>query len=151
MALALGAAWDCVRFFLVVTLLAVVIRGAGGGGRSVISWLSLAGTGNLLVPVGTLLYLLYPDRYGNLLGLLRLGKALSVAAFAFLAVSGSLLALGSLPRLVLGSGAVPAWIAAALFAVLDAAFLVLLLSEGRRGGGVPARAAGSPFGAKDIR
>lgn len=151
MALALGAVWDLVRFFLVLSLLAVVFRGAGGAGGPVIAWLPLAGTGNLLVPVGTLVYLLFPGRYGSLLGLLRLGKALSVAAFAFLASSGSLLALGSIPRVALGGRTVPAWIAAALCAVLDAVFLVLLLLERGRGADAPARTAESLPGAKDTR
>ena len=128
--LAVGALWDLVRFFLVLRMLGLVVRGAGGTG---LPWLLLACTGNLLVPAGLLLYLLFPLRYDGLLGLLGLGKALEVASFALLAASGRLLPDGGLLTVPLGRAIVPVPWAAAVVAVLDAAVLVLLLLERRAG------------------
>lgn len=137
--LAAGAAWDLARFFLVLSLLVVVVRGAGGG-RNAMPWLLLASTGNLLVPVGVLVYLLFPGSSAGLLGLLRLGKALELAAFVLLATSGRLLADARLEAVTLGKREVPVWLAAGIFAVLDAVFLVILLRE-KAAAAAPARAA----------
>jgi hypothetical protein len=148
--LVLGVLWDLVRFFLVLSLLAVVIRAGGGAGAALVPWLLLAGTGNLLVPAGVLLYVLFPDRYAGLLGLLRLGKALSVFSFILLAASGQLLATGRLAAVPVGGQSVPAWTAAALLAALDLVFLVLLLLEGRAAGHAsPRPAEGLPDAMKD--
>ncbi len=138
--LAAGAAWDLVRFFLVLSLLVVVVRGAGGGGRNAMPWLLLASTGNLLVPVGVLVYLLFPGSSAGLLGLLRLGKALELAAFVLLAASGRLLADARLQAVTLGKRELPVWLAAGIFAVLDAVFLVILLRE-KAASAAPASAA----------
>jgi hypothetical protein len=139
--LVLGACWDFARFFLVLSLLATVIRAGGGPGAAVVPWLLFGATGNLLVPVGVLMYVLFPDRYAGLLGLLRLGKALSVFSFVLLAASGPRLATGSLSSVTVGGQSLPAWVAAAGCALLDAVFLVLLLLERRGAGRASPRAA----------
>jgi hypothetical protein len=139
--LVLGACWDFARFFLVLSLLATVIRAGGGSGAAVVPWLLLGATGNLLVPAGVLVYVLFPDRYAGLLGLLRLGKALSVFSFVLLAASGRRLAAGSSLVVPVGGQSIPAWAAAAGCALLDAVFLVLLLVERRGAGPASPRAA----------
>lgn len=133
--LALGSLWDLVRFFLVLSLLVLLVRSAGGESSTMIPWLLLAATGNLLIPVGGLMLALFPRRYGNLLGLLRLGKGMSVFAFVLLFLSGSLGAAAGATVVRVGSRAVTgALLALALF-VLDAAFLVLLMIPAGRSTG----------------
>jgi hypothetical protein len=125
--LALGSLWDLVRFFLVLSLLLLLVRSAGARDSGMISWLLLAATGNLLVPVGGLMLALFPGRYGNLLGLLRLGKAMSIFSFMLLVVSGSLAAAAGITVLRVADRVVTGTVAALLLFVVDIAFLVLLL------------------------
>jgi hypothetical protein len=125
--LALGSLWDLVRFFLVLSLLVLLVRSASSESSMMIPWLLLAATGNLLIPVGGLMLAMFPLRYGNLLGLLRLGKGLSVFAFVLLLLSGSLRSGANAAVVHVGSLSVSGGhLALALF-VLDAAFLVLLM------------------------
>jgi hypothetical protein len=125
--LALGSLWDLVRFFLVLSLLSLLVRSAGGEGAGMIPWLLLAGTGNLLVPVGGLMLAVFPDRYGSLVALLRLGKGLSVFSFILLFLSGSIASAANAALLRIGGRAVTGRAAALALFVLDVAFLVLLM------------------------
>ena len=71
---------------------------------------------------------LFPDKYKELIGLLRLGKVLCLFSFLLLAIAGS---IGTSARvLTLRIGPVSLNQAAVLFAVfaLDLAFLVALVS-----------------------
>jgi hypothetical protein len=125
--LALGSLWDLVRFFLVLSLLVLLGRSASGESSMMIPWLLLAATGNLLIPVGGLMLALFPRQYGNLLGLLRLGKGLSVFAFVLLLLSGSLGVAANAAVMRIGSLPVSSALLAVALFVLDAAFLVLLM------------------------
>ena len=126
--LALGSLWDLVRFFLVLSLLALLARSASAASSSTVPWLLLAATGNLLIPVGGLMLALFPRRYGSLLGLLRLGKGLSVFTFVLLFLSGSLGAVAhAVVVRVSGSRAVSGALLALTLFALDVAFLILLM------------------------
>jgi len=85
-----GSLWETARFFIVLSLLAQIFSATGNSGPGIISWLLLGGSGNLLVAVGGILLSLFPDKYGELIGLLRLGKVLSVFSFLLLVGTGSL-------------------------------------------------------------
>ena len=133
--LALGSLWELVRFFLVLSILALMIRPAGGAVTSsaVMPWLLLAGTGNLLVPVGLLMLAMFPGRYGNLVGLLRLGKGLSVFSILILFVSGSLATAVNAALLVVGGRTISAAAVLLLLFALDLAFLALLVFSRDKG------------------
>jgi hypothetical protein len=141
--LALGSLWDLVRFFLVISLLLLVVRSAGAGGAPLAAWLLLAGTGNLLLPVAGLMLALFPDRYASLLPLVRLGKALSVFSFVLVLASGSLRAAAAAPLLHLGGRAVPGSVLALLVFALDVVLLVLLLLPPRAPGSAAEAGAGA--------
>ena len=122
-----GSLWETLRFFIVISLLAQLFHAAGNGGPARIPWLLLGGSGNLLVAVGAFMLSLFPERYGETIGLLRLGKVLSVFSFLLLMASGATLISASTEVLqigpvVLNQGAV-------LFAVflLDLLFLAALI------------------------
>lgn len=126
--LAAGSAWELARFFLVLFLVAAVLRTSAGAGAWVFPWLLVAGSGNLVIAAGSALLALFPGRYARLIGLLRLGKLMSVAAIVLLAVSGALRAasrfqLGGAGRRVLSVGAVLVGIF-----LLDLLFLAVLLA-----------------------
>jgi hypothetical protein len=123
-----GSIWEAVRFFVVLSLLAQIFSAAAGVGPGIIPWLLLGGSGNLLVAVGGIMLSLFPDKYGEMIGFLRLGKVLSVFSFLLLAISGS---VGISARTVLMHvGPLSFNQAAVLFAVFafDLAFLVALVS-----------------------
>jgi hypothetical protein len=153
--LALGSLWDLVRFFLVLSLLVLLVRSAGGERSTMVPWLLLAATGNLLIPVGGLMLALFPRRYGNLLGLLRLGKGMSVFAFILLFLSGSLGTAASATVVRIGSLPVSGAHLALMLFVLDATSLVLLMIPAGRSTGpdadqetarkLPAGGAGLPL------
>ncbi len=84
-----GSLWETARFFIVISLLAQLFSSAGEGGPWTVPWLLLGGTGNLLLAAGGFMLSLFPEKYGNLIGFLRLGKALSVFAFFLLLLSGA--------------------------------------------------------------
>ena len=137
--------WELARFFLIVSLLAIVFRAATLESVAIMPWLLVVGSGNLLLPVLGLLLFLYPERYGNLIGLLRLGKGLGVFAFILLALSSGSVASGasSAFSVVAGSviirvGGLPVTRAAMMFGIfaVDLAFLGALMfypSEGSSG------------------
>jgi len=86
------------------------------------------GSQSLLVAVGALLLSLFPGRYGALIGLLRLGKLLSVFTFLLLVLSRAVhaaepLQLLAVDRLTLRGDRV----AYSIF-LLDALFLAVLLA-----------------------
>jgi len=123
-----GSLWEIVRFFLLMSLLVLVLRALSGTGGWVLPWLLLGGSGNLVVAVGGIMLSLFPDRNQGLIGLLRVGKILAVFSFLLLIVSGAMrtaagfqvLAVG---RIVLSQG----MFLLAIFA-LDLLFLAVLLA-----------------------
>ncbi len=123
-----GSAWELARLFLVLSLLVLLYEVTGGRGSAIVPWLLLAATGNLLVPAGAVLLALYPERYGPLLGLLRLGKLLNLVTLVLIVISGLVSAAGaaSIPRAA-GAG-LPGFVAVLLVTALDAVFLALLVS-----------------------
>jgi hypothetical protein len=123
-----GSLWEIVRFFLVVSLIALLLQETGASGQWVFPWLLVAGSGNLLVAVGGIMLSLFPERYGGFLGLLRLGKILALFSFVLLAVSGALrLAIGR-EVLSLGGFALTAGMVLSAVCLLDVLFLALLFS-----------------------
>jgi len=79
--------WDVARFFILISII-VAMFDAGGLNRTIVAWLLLPASAALLVPVGGILLTLYPVRYANLVGFLRLGKALNLFSLFLLLVSG---------------------------------------------------------------
>jgi hypothetical protein len=142
----LGAAWELVRLFAVLSLLVLLFEIAGGRGSAIVPWLLLAATGNLLVPAGAVLLALYPERYARVLGLLRLGKLLNLVTLVLIVVAGVVSQAGpaSIPRSA-GAG-LPGFLAILLVTALDAIFLALLVSF-RPGGDGPAKDEHAPAAA----
>jgi len=122
-----GSLWELVRFFLVLLLFAAVLRSAGVGGAWVFPWLLLAGSGNLLIAAGIGMLALFPSRYSRIVGLLRLGKVMSIFAFVLLAISGAMRPAAALGALRIGRGVVSG--AAVLYGVviLDLLLLTVLV------------------------
>jgi len=118
-----GSLWELVRFFLVLLLFAAVLRSAGVGGAWVFPWLLLAGSGNLLIAAGIGMLALFPSRYSRIVGLLRLGKVMSIFAFVLLAISGAMRPAAAFEALRVGRAAVSG--AAVLFGVLILDLLLL--------------------------
>ena len=85
-----GSLWEVVRFFLVLLLTGFLLETTAGPGPWLYPWLLFAGSGNLLVAAGCVLLAVFPTRYEGLLGLLRLGKLISVFAFLLLLITGAL-------------------------------------------------------------
>ena len=129
-----GSLWEIVRFFLVISLIALVLHAAGGAGPWVVPWLLLGGSGNLLVAVGGIMLALFPEKHEGLVGLLRLGKILGIFTFLLLIFSGAMRTAAG--ERVLDIGKVTVQQGSVLFAVfvLDVLFLGVLLSW-RRGEG----------------
>jgi hypothetical protein len=123
-----GSFWELVRFFLLLFIIAALFGAQGGVTGSIIPWLLIAASNALLCPVGWLLLALFPDRYGNLLPLLRLGKVLSVFSVILLLLSG-FLSMG-----VQGLGAAQL-ISVPIVLFFDLIFLALLISLKSAGGG----------------
>ncbi len=119
-----GSLWETVRFFLVISLLAQVF---GDAVQGTVPWLLLAGSSNLLLAVGGFMLSLFPGKYGELIGFLRLGKVLSVFSFVLLIASGAIEVSARIELLRLGPFNVNE--GAVLFAVfvLDLLFLVALI------------------------
>ncbi len=131
-----GSLWEIVRFFLVITLLAQVL---GSTGQGAVPWLLLAGSGNLLVAAGGIMLSLFPGRYGELIGFLRLGKVLAVFSFVLLIVSGAVEASTRIGLLRLGPFIVNRGVVLFAVLVLDLLFLVVLIAWRReRGSRFPA-------------
>ena len=133
--LAAGAAWEAVRFFLVLHVLAVLLGGGVELGRWLLPWLLFGASGSLLAVAGGVLLVAFPRRYDGLLGLLRLGKIIGVFCFVLLMICGALSpvvdrAIGFLGPLVIPLGPLMLGIFA-----LDLLFLAFLL--GVRGEGGP--------------
>lgn len=84
-----GSLWETARFFIILSLLAQLFYAAGSGGPAIIPWLLLGGSGNLLIAAGGTMLSLFPEKYGELIGFLRLGKVLSVFSFLLLVTSGA--------------------------------------------------------------
>jgi hypothetical protein len=123
-----GSLWEIVRFFLLISLLAFLLHAVSGTGRWVLPWLLLCGSGNLIVGAGGIMLSLFPEKNGGVVGLLRLGKILSLFSYALLLVSGAMRMAIGLQVLAIGEFAVT--LAAVLFIVfvLDLLFLAVLLA-----------------------
>jgi hypothetical protein len=122
-----GSLWEIVRFFLLISLLAFLLRAVSGTGQWLFPWLLLCGSGSLLVGAGGIMLSLFPEKNGGLVGLLRLGKILALFSYALLLFSGAMRIAIGLQVLSLGRLAVT--LAAVLFVVfvLDLLFLAVLL------------------------
>jgi hypothetical protein len=132
-----GSLWEIVRFFLVISLTALVLHPAGGAGPGVLPWLLLGGSGNLLVAVGGIMLALFPEKHEGLVGLLRLGKILGIFTFLLLILSGAMRTAAGGRVLDIGLVAVPRGSVLLAVFVLDLLLLGVLLSwrrgEGQRG------------------
>ena len=137
-----GSLWELVRSFLVLLLFAAVLRGAAGAGPWVFPWLLLAGSGNLLIAAGIGMLALFPSRYARLVGLLRLGKIMSIFAFLLLAISGAMRPAAAFEVLSIGWGAVSG--AAVLFGVVILDVLLLAVLVRWKSGEEPRPAAAGP-------
>jgi hypothetical protein len=80
--------WDIARFFILISIITAMFDAVAGGGITIVAWLLLPASAALLVPVGGILLTLYPVRYANLVGLLRLGKVLNLFSLFLLLVYG---------------------------------------------------------------
>ena len=128
-----GSAWEAVRFFLVLHLLAVLLAGGAGLGPWLLPWLLFGASGSLLAAAGGVLLAAFPRRYEALLGLLRLGKIIGIFAFVLLMVCGALSpvadrAVGALGPLVIPLG--PLMLGIFALDLLLLAFLCSLRAEG---------------------
>ncbi len=121
-----GSAWELARLFLVLSLLVVLFEMTGGRGSTIVPWLLLVGTGNLLVPAGEVLLALYPGRYARFLGLLRLGKLLNLVTLILIVVAS--LTSGGPISIPYSVGGFPVFAVFLLVTALDAVFLALLVS-----------------------
>jgi len=88
--IALSSAWDGARFFLLLSMALWLLMSASGWRASIAPWLLAASAAGLLLPVGELMFYLYPGRYGNLAGFLILAKILNVFSLLLLFFSGAL-------------------------------------------------------------
>lgn len=123
-----GSLWEATRFFIVISFLALLFRAAGEGGAWIIPWLLLGGTGNLLVAVGGIMLSLYPQKYAELIGFLRLGKILAVFSFILLILSGAVGMSATIELVRLGGyGLDQGTVLFAIF-VLDLLFLAALVA-----------------------
>jgi hypothetical protein len=129
-----GSVWELVRFFILATLFAAVLRDAVQAGPWVYPWLAAIGSGSLLVAAAAGMLALFPDRFDPLILFLRLGKVLGAFSLLALLVSGALRATAGSGA---GAGAVvlPQGIVLLAVLVLDIAFLGVLFSWRR--GAVP--------------
>jgi len=122
-----GSLWELVRFFLVLLLFAAVLRDAGVGGAWVFPWLLVAGSGNLIIAAGIGMLALFPARYARLVGLLRLGKVMSIFAFVLLAISGALRPAAAYEVLLIGRRAVSGAAVLVVVVILDLLLLAVLI------------------------
>jgi hypothetical protein len=123
-----GSLWEIVRFFLQISLLSGVLREAAGAGPWILPWLLFGGSGNLVVAAGGIMLSLFPARYGGTIGLLRVGKILSIFVFLLLLVSGALRAGAVMRAYTLGTLAVTLSLVLLAMFVLDLLFLAVLLA-----------------------
>jgi hypothetical protein len=122
-----GSLWELVRFFLVLLLFASVLRGTLGAGSWVFPWLLVVGSGNLLVAAGGGMLSLFPARYGPVIALLRLGKALSIFTFILLVVSGALRIAAGQEFLGIGRRAITGGAVLLGVFLLDLLFMAVLI------------------------
>jgi hypothetical protein len=120
---ALGCAWEAGRFLLVLRVMDVVV--GVGAGHWLVPWLVFGASGSLLTAACAALLAVLPARHAAYLGLLRLGKVLSLFSFVLLALSGGLAAFIDRPVAALVGGTLPLGpVMVAVFA-LDLLFLAL--------------------------
>jgi len=85
-----GSLWEAIRFFVVLSLLAQLYYAAGAASPQIVPWLLIGGSGNILMAAGGIMISLFPIRYAELIGFLRLGKVLSLFSFLLLGASGAI-------------------------------------------------------------
>jgi hypothetical protein len=124
----LGSLWDLARFFIVLSVIVALFDAAGGRSAVIMPWLLLAASAALLVPVGGILLSIYPSRYANLVGLLRLGKVLNLFSLFLLLVSGFLADYAEAPSLRLGAFSVTQAVLLLAVMLFDLIFLAFLIS-----------------------
>lgn len=125
-----GSLWDFARFFIVMIILATLFDSAGGWGAGILPWLLTGAASGLLAPVGGVLVGFYPERYSNLVGLLRLGKLLNIFSLALVPLSGAIDLGGGITLLRVGALALSPPLALASILILDLVFLGSLISYG---------------------
>ena len=125
-----GSLWEIVRFFLLISLLAFLLRAVSGTGRWLFPWLLLCGSGSLLAGAGGVMLSLFPEKNGGLVALLRLGKVLALFSYLLLLFSGAMRVAIGLQVVSLGGFAVT--MAAVLFVVFVLDLLVLAVLFGWR-------------------
>jgi len=123
-----GSLWEAARFFIVISLLALLFRSAGEGGAWIIPWLLFGGTGNMLVAVGGIMISLYPVKYGALIGFLRLGKILAVFSFLLLLLTGAVGMSATIELVKVGMYGVDQGTVLFAIFVLDFLFLAALVA-----------------------
>jgi hypothetical protein len=122
-----GSIWEIMRFFLLALLFAAVLREAVGAGSWVFPWLVAIGSGSLLISAAAGMIALFPDRYGQLMAFLRLGKVLSAFSLFLLLVSGALRVTAGI-GIGLAGIEIPQGVILLCILVLDLLFLAALLS-----------------------
>jgi hypothetical protein len=123
-----GSLWEIVRFFLLISLLAFVLRSLGGVGGWVLPWLLLGGSGNLLVAAGGIMLSLYPDRNGGLIMLLRVGKILAIFSYLLLVLSGAMRMAARIQVFAVGGLVFTQGVLLLAIFLLDLLFLAVLLA-----------------------
>jgi hypothetical protein len=123
-----GSLWEIVRFFLLMSLLVLVLRALSGVGGWVLPWLLLGGSGNLIVAVGGIMLSLFPDRNRGLIGLLRVGKILAVFSFLLLVLSGAMRLAAGIQIFAVGGVAFSQGVLLLAIFALDLLFLAVLLA-----------------------
>ena len=122
-----GSLWEIARFFLVISLLALLLNTSGVTASWLIPWLLLLGSGNLLVAVGAIMLAVFPAKYQSILGLLRLGKALGIFSFLLLLVTDAVRPSQNLEILGFRRVAITGMAAMMGILVLDVLFLAVLI------------------------
>lgn len=123
-----GPAWELVRYFLFIVLLAATFSPSGGADLRTAPWLLAAGAGGLVMPAAFLMLALLPQRYAPYLPLLRLGKALEVATVALLYATGAVARDSLTPVLALRVPVLDrAPVAFGLIVLIDVAVLAALM------------------------
>lgn len=111
--LSTAAAWETARFMVLYLLV-------GSAAPLILAF----GAGALILPVGLVMLMLYPEKYGVLLNLLRLGKMLAIIPLLLL-LMGMILELLS-P--ITGQQPDPRFYTIMVILAVDFLFLVLLIS-----------------------
>ncbi len=72
------ALWEVIRFTFLFLLIVSVSNGKPTRGELEVYWILPFGAGALILPAGLVVLMMNPEKYGGILGLLKLGKVLEV-------------------------------------------------------------------------